>query len=219
MAITVHGTPLSPFSRKVCIALREKQLDFTINPIIPFNLPDDFIKMSPLKKIPVLQDNDYTLADSSAICFYLEKQYSEHSLYPTDPKQCGQSLWFEEYADTAVVGCTTMGIFYHKLIEPAFFDRPINQESIDVALKEQLPVICHYLQERLQSDKKYLVADTLSIADISVASAFQNLIISGYTIDQEPFPLLTDYLAKIWQRESFQAQLAAEKPFVDELTG
>lgn len=62
----------------------------------------EFEAISPLRKIPAFREGDYVLADSSAICAYLEKQYPSPSFYPTTAEALGKALWFEEYADTAL---------------------------------------------------------------------------------------------------------------------
>ena len=39
---TVHGASLSPYSRKVILALEAKGIEFHINPVIPGQFPEGF---------------------------------------------------------------------------------------------------------------------------------------------------------------------------------
>ena len=43
-------------------------------------------KLSPTGLIPAVSDGDFTLADSAAICAYLERLHPDHPLYPQAPR-------------------------------------------------------------------------------------------------------------------------------------
>ncbi|HNN97544.1 MAG TPA: glutathione S-transferase family protein, partial [Pseudomonadota bacterium] len=73
--VTVIGSPLSPYVRKVLVCLDQKGISFQLDPIVPFFGDDRFGQISPLRRIPVLIDAEVTLCDSSVICQYLEDRY------------------------------------------------------------------------------------------------------------------------------------------------
>ena len=98
--LTIIGSFVSPYVRKVLACLNLKGLDYEIDPITPFFGNDEFERLSPLRRIPVLVDGDFSISDSSVICDYLDDAYPGHSLYPRDPKERARAHWFEEYADT-----------------------------------------------------------------------------------------------------------------------
>ena len=84
--------PLSLYSRKAEIALREKALAFE-QVLVPFTQAQGYqpkhpvvIAANPLKRVPVLVEGDLTLFDSTVIMEYLEDAYPEPPLYPRDPK-------------------------------------------------------------------------------------------------------------------------------------
>lgn len=60
---------------------------------------EDFLKLNPLHKVPVLIDGDYILTESRAIIAYLvNSKKVNHSLYPTDAKARGlidSKLYFD----------------------------------------------------------------------------------------------------------------------------
>ena len=66
----IFGSTLSPFVRKTAAFLREKGLEFDLQPTGIPNPSPEFCAASPFRKMPAFQDNDYCLADSSAICHY-----------------------------------------------------------------------------------------------------------------------------------------------------
>ena len=79
----IVGSYVSPYVRKVLACLTLKGLDYEIDPITPFYGNDEFERLSPLRRIPVLVDNGLTLCDSSVICAYLDEAYPEPPLLPT----------------------------------------------------------------------------------------------------------------------------------------
>ena len=86
---TIHGVNASPFVRKIRAVFEEKGLAYDLNPVMPFGTSDEFKKISPLGKIPVYQDGDYTLPDSSCIALYIERKHPEPALYPADDEAFG----------------------------------------------------------------------------------------------------------------------------------
>ena len=98
--MTIIGSFVSPYVRKVLACMHLKGLDYEIDPITPFFGNDEFRRLSPLCRIPVLIDGDFSASDSSVICAYLDEAYPGHPLFPWDPKQRARSRWLEEYADT-----------------------------------------------------------------------------------------------------------------------
>jgi glutathione S-transferase len=84
---------------------------------VPGNPDPEDRKMSPLGKIPALRDGDRAFSDSSVICQYLERLHPEPAMYPKDPYEFARALWFEEYADTALIEVFGPKIFFPRIVE------------------------------------------------------------------------------------------------------
>ena len=87
--LTIHGVPISVHTRKIIVTAILKKMDYRIEaviPVIPDNPPANWSSLSPTGLIPVLQDGDYTLADSNAICLYLEKKQPAPPILPGDAR-------------------------------------------------------------------------------------------------------------------------------------
>jgi len=69
----VHGGVPSPFVKKVCAFLAEKGVAFEQRSLAPFPKSPELLAMNPLGKIPIYQDGELMLPDSSAICAYVER--------------------------------------------------------------------------------------------------------------------------------------------------
>lgn len=207
----VHGVGASPFVRKVRVALAEKGLDYELEPVFPFGVSAEFKKISPLGKIPVLQEDDYYLPDSSAILDYLEAAYPATPLFPKNPKDRGRAVFLEEYADGGISAKATGAIFFQRIVGPRFMGQPTDEAVVQKAIDEDVPPILDYLEGLLAGGKQFLVGDALSIADISVTSQFVNLAHAQYTVDKKRWPNLAGYLDRMMARPSFSSLIAEEK--------
>src|SRR3954468_3137743 len=98
--VRIIGSFVSPYVRKVLACLHLKAVAYEIDPITPFFGNEEFERLSPLRRIPVLIDGDTMLCDSSVICAYLDEAWPEPPLLPESPRDRARARWLEEYADT-----------------------------------------------------------------------------------------------------------------------
>ena len=93
----IYGTPVSPFVRKVEAVLRTQGVAYDFANINIMDMPDWFLEISPARRIPVLRDRSVgsegvagTIADSSAICLYLDRKL-DAGLYGETEFDAGQT--------------------------------------------------------------------------------------------------------------------------------
>src|SRR5665213_2735098 len=72
--ITIHGVPISVHVRKAVVTAIYKNIDHRVEPVIPFDPPANWTSLSPTGLIPAIQDGDFSLAESSAICLYMQRK-------------------------------------------------------------------------------------------------------------------------------------------------
>jgi len=209
--LTLFGAHLSPYVRKTRLVLAFKGLNYEQIQVIPFtpNKPEEFNKNSPLGKIPLLKVGDQYISDSSVICAFLEREVPSPALLPTDSLDCARAQWFEEYADSHMTSVIGGHLFAERVLAPVIFKRPANQEEIDLAINVELPVIFDYLSGQLQGD--YLVADTLTLADIAVCGLFVSMKHSGVICDAAKWPTLAAYIERVQAQPIFQKVITEEQ--------
>ncbi len=132
----IIGSYVSPYVRKVLACLYLKGLPYEIDPITPFFGNDEFERLSPVRRIPVLIDGDLTLTDSSVICAYLDEAYGGYPLLPEDPKDRARARWVEEYADTRLGDVFIWGLFYQRFVRPLVWGEPADNERVEKTLSE-----------------------------------------------------------------------------------
>ncbi len=205
--ITVHGSGVSPFVRKVLVLLTEKGIDFTVNPVTPFPCPEEHLLISPTGKIPALTDGDFSLPDSSAICGYLERKYPDINMYPLDAEGYGRALWFEDYADNEVVSVTAA--FFFNKIAVKMMGREPDETVIQQIRDKKEPKVLPYLEKEI-GNKDYIVGDQFSIADIAITCQFIQRLYADEPIDAEKYPNIARYIDKHMRRESFRQWISKD---------
>ena len=209
MSLKLSGVNLSPYVRKVRVALAEKGLDYDHEPLMPFGLPDEYAAKHPLKKIPLLEDGDKVIPDSSAICADLEAIAPTPALYPSDAYDRARALWYEEMADDGI-SAATGAIFRENLLAPLMFKRETDQALVEQARDETLPPLFDYLERQL-GDQEYLVGNAFSIADIAVASQIVNLRHGKGDVDADRWPKLAAWVERVHTRPSFKGLIEEEQ--------
>jgi len=208
MSIAIHGVSPSPFVRKVLVALAEKNIPYEMKTVMPGMAPEGYEKLHPLKKVPVLQDGDFVLPDSTCIIAYLERTHPKPALHPSDPKELGRALWYEEYSDSKL--SETIGpIFFNRFVKKNVLKQQPDEALVKQKLADLEPLL-DYLEREL-GDRDFLVGHRFSVADIAVGSIFVNLAHAGESVDPERWPKLAAYVERIHARPSFKARIEEER--------
>lgn len=205
----LYGSSMSPFVRKVLAFAAEQDTELELKPMGIGSTDPDFLRASPLRKMPALIDGDYTLADSSAIVHYLDALKPEAKLIPTEPRARGRAIWFDEWGDTIL--CASAGkMFFNRIVAPRFLGRDGDLGAADTAEHEELPAVLDYLDTAIPASG-FLVEDRLTLADLAVASPFANLGHLG--LDLSRWPRAKAYAEAILARPSFAGLVAREQAF------
>jgi len=204
----VIGSFVSPYVRKVLACLELKGLDYRVDPITPFFGNDEFERLSPLRRIPVLIDGDVELCDSTVICAYLEDAYPDPPLLPRDPKDRARARWLEEFADTRLGDLFIWGLFYQRVVRPAVWGEPGDEERIARTLAEDVPAALDYLETQIPASG--LLFGGFGLADIAVASFFRNAEYAGFTVDPRSWPKVARFVAEVLGQPVFAKLLEFE---------
>jgi len=207
--LRIVGSFVSPYVRKVLACLNLKGLAYEVDPITPFFGNDEYERVSPLRRIPILIDGDFNICDSSVICAYLDDAYPERPLLPAEPRERAKARWLEEYADTRLGDVFIWGLFYQKVVRPIVWGEPGDEERIARTLTEQVPHTLDYLERELPSDG-YLFGD-IGLADITLASFFRNAAYAGLEPDAARWPVTAGFV----ERALAHPCIASLLPFED----
>jgi len=190
----IIGSFVSPYVRKVLACMNLKGLAYEVDPITPFFGNDEFERLSPLRRIPVLVDGDLSLSDSSVICAYLDEAYPDRPLLPSHPKDRARARWLEEYSDTRLGDLFIWSLFYQKVVRPAVWGEQPDEKRVEKTLGEGLPRELDYLERELPASG-FLFGE-IGLADISIATFFRNGAYAGFEADPVRWPTVAGFVER-----------------------
>ena len=208
--LTLYHLWLSPFCRKVRVALAEKGVDFSLAVEKVWERREGFVELNPACEVPVLVEADGTvLADSNAICEYLEETRPDNRLIGFDPYVRAETrrliAWFDMKFNNEVS---------RYLIEEKFMKRFMAMGEPDSqAIRAGSSNIGYHLEyiAYLIERRKWLAGDEFSLADIAAGAHLSSLDYLG-AIPWDDHPAAKDWYARIKSRPSFRALLLDSIP-------
>ncbi len=203
--IRLFHVPLSPFCRKVRLSLGEKKLELELVEERYWEKDTDFLRRNPAGKVPVIKMDGLTMAESSAICEYIEEKYPEPALLPGDPAERFEVRrlvsWFDDKFHSEVTSKLLYERVNKKIMGQGYPDSK-NVKAGAKAIKFHLDYMGWLL-----NDRRWLAGEQMSLADFAAAAHFSALdYISD--IDWNRNENVKDWYAKIKSRPAFRSILA-----------
>jgi glutathione S-transferase len=212
----IYGVPLSVHTRKVLLAARLKEFRYELQVTIPVaadTLPANWRDLSPAGLIPVIDDNGFRLADSTAIIHYLERKRLKPALLPEDAKELGDALFVDAWAGGALFRDVVQPLFHNQIVNPNIRKVAANNAAIDAALAKAEEAFA-YLEARGPAD--FLVGRSLTIADLAIVSNLINFHYLGRRIAPR-FQKLSAYFQRHLGSRAIRDALAEEAPFAEQM--
>jgi glutathione S-transferase len=157
------GAPASNYVWVCRIALTEKGVPYDLISAMPHTAEVDTIH--PFGKIPVMRHGAVTLAESRAICFYVDRTFDGPALVPADT---GAAAEVEQWV--SIVNTHIDPVWVRQYLGAYFFPRTVDgspdRAVIDAALlkmEQQFGVM-----DRAVAATGHLVGDAFTLADINL---------------------------------------------------
>lgn len=201
----LYHFPLSPFSRKVRLSLAEKRIEVELVEERYWEQDSDFLRRNPAGKVPVLKMGHRTMADSTAICEYLEEMHPTPPLLSKDPDARYEArrlvAWFDDKFYQEVTSKLLGERVFRKVMGTGYPDST-NVKTGARAVKFHLDYMAHLLDQR-----RWLAGNEMSLADFAAAAQLSCLdYISD--VDWNRHAVVKDWYAKIKSRPAFRTLLA-----------
>jgi RNA polymerase-associated protein len=183
------------YSQRVRLVLAEKGVAVEIIDVERGNMPEDLADLNPYNSLPTLVDRELALYDSMIIMEYLDERFPHPPLLPVYPVARAHSCLYIHriqrdwcgYVDTIVAGRSKDTVI----------------EKARKELRESLITIAPIFTE-----KPYFMSDEFTLVDCCVAPILWRLTVLGIELPPKHGRPISDYMDRIFSRDSFQASLS-----------
>jgi len=205
MRILYH-LPLSPYARKVRLVLGEKRIPFELRIERVWERRDEFLELNAACTVPVLvEENGLVLADSYAICEYLDEAYPDVPLLGRTLGERAEVRRLVAWFDGKFAREVTDNLLYEKQMK-----RLMGRGNPDAGalragyanLKPHLDYLGWLAETRI-----WLAGNSLSLADLAAAAHLSALDYIG-DIDWSLNDAAKDWYARVKSRPAFRPLLA-----------
>jgi glutathione S-transferase len=199
--VVLHQWEMSPFCNKVRRCLAHKGIDYRV---VDYNglLARKAASLSPVGKLPVLDYDGERIQDSTRIAQFLDRKHPSQPLYPTQPVELARVRFWEDWAAQSLYFYE----IYFRMLDPVALERALDlictgrprweRSILKLAFKRRYPKklaqqglgrLPPQEVERqffglvdaldvLLRDRRWLVGEHKSMADISVAAQLDELL-------------------------------------------
>jgi glutathione S-transferase len=218
-----------PFSHncvKVRRALELKGLPFETLDIAPMER-EAVRRASGQSLVPVLVDGSRTISDSTEILLHLEAAYPEPALLPSEAAARTECLLLEDWADAAFMALTRRLVYWNLIAIPGAIESLFFPGARGITRRVRGAVARRVLRDRFRlserqnrqdepearrlarlavervGDRRYLVGDSVTMADVTLAAMTAPLTRAAPAVRDDPHVrTLIGWAARILGSES-----------------
>ncbi len=191
-SMTFFSDAVSHYSHRVRIVLAEKGVTVDVIDSTNMTLPEDVRALNPYDSLPVLVDRDLLLYEPNVMMEYLDERFPHPPLLPVYPVARGESrqLIYRIERD------------WSALVDKILRDSA-DADAARKELREGLIAIGPIFGE-----KPFFMSDEFTLIDCCMAPILWRLSRLKVTIPEtKQTKPLTEYMKRLFNRESFQASL------------
>jgi glutathione S-transferase len=198
--IKIWGRANSGNVKKVLVVADELGIPYErIEAGLTFGVVDtpEYRKLNPNGRVPTIEDGDYVLWESHAICRYLAMQYGGEAIYPQEPKaRASIDRWMDWLLATVVP--VDVPVFWGTIRTP-----PEKQDKAAIAENvKKLSAVFQILEERL-AGRDYLEGDHVTLADL-LLGIFVYRYLKNPFIERPSQPRLAAWCERLRVRPSYR---------------
>ncbi len=200
MPLTLAYTALSPFCRKVRMAMEYKAIEFDI---APGDNVTEVGAFNPRAEVPVLIDGDTVVCNSPDILAYLDRKFPQRPLYPADARAFAAVRDWERMADTHLDAILTV------IGNWQFADLPPMPEGLQEAAARDGSRVYDRLQEQL-ANRDFICGD-IGAADFAFYPQVASGAVLKVPLDPVRHAAVRAWLKRMRARPEGQSDLTAAR--------
>lgn len=195
--LRLHYHPLSTYSRRVRVALIEKDVTaelIEVDLMAREHRGPAYLALNPYGRVPTLQEDDFVLYESTAILEYLEGTHPDPPLVPADARGRALVSMHMKLCDVQMARHTGTIIFAKR-----FLPRDRWDEAAMAQAKREIERHLGILEMQLQHSE-YLVAQRYTLAEVCYTPFVEFLPL----MEIHPPPGVAGWVRRILDRPSAQ---------------
>src|SRR6266853_6710704 len=195
MAIKLHYHPLSTYSRRVLIALIEKQISYEPVPLdmtARKHREPPYLALNPYGRVPTLEEDGFVLYESTAILEYLEATHPVPPLVPADARGCALIAMHMKLCDIQLARQTGIIIFPKRFLPKERWD-----EAAMAQAKKEIEKHLAIVEQQL-AGKEWMVGERYSLVEVCYAPFVEFFALMEIT----PPPAVAAWTARMLGRTS-----------------
>jgi glutathione S-transferase len=212
VTVQLHGYHYSVYAWIARLAMHAKGIGYQWVEVNPFarDVPAEYLAMHPFGRVPTLVNGDFVLFETSAMTRYMDEAFQGPPLQPIKPEDRARVSQIISVIDSYGYWPLVRQVFSHGVFRPRL-GHPADPKEYQRGL-EAAPLVLRAL-DQLATGGGFLVADTLSLADIHLAP-----MVAYFTSDPNGEILLGqhDRLSAWWSVMSLEKHFVETKPALPE---
>ncbi len=179
------------YCHQVRIVLAEKGVTYETQFVDPNGFSEELAEVNPYSTVPTLVDRELSLYNARIVMEYLDERFPHPPLMPVYPVLRGRSrlMMYRIERDWYKLA--------HKILNNAE-DAAVARKELEEAILALAPVF---------ADTPYFLSEEFSLVDCYLAPLLWRLPQLGIDIEMRGAPAIQSYMARVFERESFQASL------------
>jgi len=195
VTIKLHYHPFSTYSRRVLIALVEKQIPHelvAVDMTARKHREQPYLSLNPYGRVPTLDEDGFVLYESTSILNYLEATRPTPALAPTDPRQRALVDMHMKLCDLQLTRHAGTIVFPKRFLPKERWNEATMAEA-KAEIEKHLTIL-----ERHLTGKTYLVGERFTLADVCYAPFLEFLPLMEIT----PPPAVEAWSRRLLSRPS-----------------
>ena len=194
-SMTFYSDPTCHYSHRVRIVLAEKGVTVDIEDVDNLAIPEEVLAFAPYGVLPALIDRDLALYETKVMMEYLDERFPHPPLLPVYPvaRALSRQFMFRIEKDCSAQVDKIVDSLEGPIAEKA-------RKELQDSLVSLAPIF---------SDLPYFMSEYFTLVDCCLGPILWRLKSLGIDLpDNRQTKPLHDYMARIFERESFQESLS-----------
>ncbi len=209
MTVLLYGPAYSTYTRTARLALEEKSVAYglyEVDTLAGEGQKAEHLARHPWGKVPVLDDDDFSLYETVAITRYIDESFPGPALQPVDARSRARMAQVCAILDNYGWSPMVITVFVQRVVVPMRGGKP-DQTAIDAALPQAERVLAAV--EGLTDGDEFLLDGAVSLADLHLAPILDYFV---RTEDGRAALVRHPRLSAWWQRIEQRPSVVRTRP-------